>query len=141
MTSINPYLYFNGNCEEAFNFYKSVFQQELSSINRYKDAPKDQRNIFKESDEKIMHITLPLSSGSILFGSDNTVAYEELTQFNSFSLIIHTDNKEEVDRLFAELSENGQIKVPAGLTFWGAYYGECIDQFGVGWKIMLNSDS
>ncbi len=141
MTTINPYIYFNGNCEEAFNFYKSVFRQEFTAIERYKDVPKKDRLIFQESDEKIMHVTLPISTETMLNGSDNSLAYKEMVQYKTFSLIIHTDSKEEVDRLFGELSQNGQIKVPVGLTFWGAYYGQCIDKFGINWKITLASEN
>ena len=139
MTTINPYIYFNGNCEEAFNFYKSVFRQEFTAIERYKNVPGRDRLMFQEPDEKIMHITLPLSKETMLNGSDNSLAHKEMVQHNTFSLIIHTDRNEEVDRLFAELSQNGQIIVPVGLTFWGAYYGQCIDKFGINWKITLAS--
>lgn len=62
MTTVNPYLYFNRNCEDAFTFYKSVFQQEFTYIGRYKDVPKTDRRIFQEADEKIMHISLPIST-------------------------------------------------------------------------------
>ena len=141
MTTINPYIYFNGNCEEAFNFYKLVFRQEFTAIERYKNVPQKDRLIFQEPDEKIMHVTLPLSKETMLNGSDNSLAHKEMVQHNTFSLIIHTDSKEEVDRLFAELSQNGQIKVPVGLTFWGAYYGQCIDKFGINWKITLASEN
>ena len=141
MTTINPYIYFNGNCEEAFNFYKSVFRQEFTAIERYKDAPKKDRLIFQESDEKIMHVTLPLSTETMLNGSDHSLAYKEMIKYKTFSLIIHTDSKGEVDRLFNELSENGQIKVPVDLTFWGSYYGQCIDKFGISWKITLVSEN
>lgn len=141
MTTINPYIYFNGNCEEAFNFYESVFRKEISSINKYKDVPKPKRNMFQESDEKIMHVTLPLSKETMLNGSDNSLAYEEMVKYKTFTLIIHTDTKEEVDRLFGELSQNGHIIVPVGLTFWGAYYGQCIDKFGISWKITLASEN
>ncbi len=140
MITINPYIYFDGNCEEAFNFYESVFRKKISSINKYKDVPKPARNIFQESDEKIMHVTLPLSKETMLNGSDNSLAYEERVKYKTFTLIIHTDSKEEVDRLFGELSQNGQIIVPVGLTFWGAYYGQCIDEFGISWKITLASE-
>lgn len=139
MITINPYIYFDGNCEEAFNFYESVFHKEISSISKYKDVPKPKRNIFKESDEKIMHVTLPLSKETMLNGSDNSLAYEEMVKYKTFTLIIHTDSNDEVDRLFSELSQNGQIIVPVGLTFWGAYYGQCIDKFGISWKITLKS--
>jgi len=141
MIKINPYLYFDGNCEEAFNFYESVFRKEISHISKYKDVPKSQRNIFQESDEKVMHVTLPLSKDTMLNGSDHSIAYKEMGQYKTFSLIIHTDSKEELDRLFAELSQNGQIIVAAGLTFWGAYYGQCIDKFGISWKLTLDSEN
>lgn len=141
MTTINPYIYFNGNCEEAFNFYKSVFRQEFTAIERYKDVPKKDRLIFQESDEKIMHVTLPLSTETMFNGSDHSLAYKQMIKHKTFSLIIHTDSKGEVDRLFNELSENGQIKVPVDLTFWGSYYGQCIDKFGISWKITLVSEN
>ncbi|HYF68214.1 MAG TPA: VOC family protein [Ohtaekwangia sp.] len=139
MTTVNPYIYFNGNCEEAFNFYKAVFRKEITYIGRYKDVPKTERPIFQEADEKIMHITLPISTETILMGSDNTEAYEESIAYSNFSLIIHTDSKAEADRLFTELSEKGQIKVPMNLTFWESYYGICVDKFGINWKITSES--
>jgi PhnB protein len=135
MTTVNPYIYFKGNCEDAFNFYKAVFRKEITYIGRYKDVPQTDRRIFQEADEKIMHISLPISTETILMGSDNSEAYKESTVFTGFSLIIHTDSKTEAVRLFNELSENGQIKVPMNMTFWGAYYGLCIDKFGISWKI------
>lgn len=139
MTTVNPYIYFNGNCEDAFNFYKVVFRKEITYIGRYKDVPETDRQIFQETDEKIMHVTLPISTETSLMGSDNTEAYEESIAYSHFSLIIHTDSKEEADRLFNELSESGQIKVPMNLTFWGSYYGICIDKFGITWKITSES--
>ena len=140
MTTLNPYVYFNGNCEDAFNFYKSVFRQEFTYIGRYKDVPKTDRQIFAEGEEKIMHVTLPISTETTLMGADNIEAYKEAITYSSFSLIIHTDSKEEADRLFNELSDNGQVKLPMNLTFWGSYYGICIDKFGISWKITLGSE-
>ncbi len=141
MITINPYIYFDGNCQEAFTFYESVFRKEISHISKYKDVPKPERNIFQESGEKIMHVSLALSKETMLNGSDHSLAYEEMVKNKTFSIIIHTESKEEVDRLFGELSQNGQIKVPVGLTFWGAYYGQCIDKFGISWKITLASEN
>ena len=141
MITINPYIYFDGNCEEAFNFYEAVFRKKISHMSKYGDVPKSDKNLFQESDEKIMHVTLPISNETMLNGSDNSLAYKEMIGYKSFSLIIHVDSKEEVDRIFEKLSENGQIKVHAGLTFWGAYYGQCIDQFGINWKITLKSEN
>ena len=139
MTTVNSYIYFNGNCEDAFNFYKVVFRKEITYIGRYKDVPKADRQIFREADEKIMHVTLPISTETSLMGSDNTEAYEESIAYSNFSLIIHTDSREEADRLFDELSKSGQIKVAMNLTFWGSYYGICIDKFGITWKITTES--
>ena len=139
MTTVNTYIYFNGNCEVAFNFYKVVFRKEITYIGRYKDIPKEDRQIFREADEKIMHVTLPISTETSLMGSDNTEAYEESIPYSNFSLIIHTDSREEADRLFNKLSKSGQIKVAMNLTFWGSYYGICIDKFGITWKITTES--
>ena len=141
MITINPYIYFDGNCEEAFHFYESVFRREISHIHKYKDVPKSERSIFQESDEKIMHASLPLSKETMLNGADHSLAYRKMAGDKTFSLIIHADSREEVDRLFNVLSQNGQIIVPVGLTFWGAYYGQCIDPFGINWKITLKSEN
>ena len=140
MITINPYIYFDGNCEKAFTFYESVFRKEISHISKYKDVPKQARNIFQEPDDSIMHATLPLSEEIMLNGLDNSLAYKAAIEYKTFSLIIHTDSKEEVDRIFGMLAQNGQIIVPVGLTFWGAYYGQCIDEFGINWKITLPSE-
>ncbi len=141
MLTINPYLYFNGNCEKAFTFYESVFLKKISHISKFKDVPKPARDMFQEPDEKIMHVTLPLSKETMLNGSDNSLAYQEMVKYKTFTLIIHADTKEEVDRLFGMLSQNGQIIVPVDLTFWGAYYGQCIDKFGISWKITLAAEN
>ena len=141
MITINPYIYFDGNCEQAFHFYKSVFRKEISHMSKYKDVPKSDKHIFQESEEKVMHATLALSKETMLNGSDNSLAYKEMKTYKSYSLIIHADKKEEVNRLFEALSHNGQIIVPVGTTFWGAYYGQCIDQFGINWKITLPSEN
>ncbi|WP_126974391.1 VOC family protein [Gynurincola endophyticus] len=140
MSTVNPYIYFNGNCEEAFNFYKSVFQKEFAYLGRYKDVPQNDRQLFQESDEKIMHVTLPVSKETAIMGSDNREAYKELLKYSNFSLIIHADSKEEADRVFNEMSEGGQIKMPMNQTFWGSYYGICIDKFGIMWKITIGAE-
>jgi PhnB protein len=140
MATVNPYIYFNGNCEEAFNFYKTVFQKDITYIGRYKDVPKTDRQIFRETDEKIMHVSLPISEETILMGSDNIEAHNELIKYSNFSLIVHTDKKEEADRLFYELSEGGQIKMAMNLTFWGSYYGICFDKFGIMWKVTVEAE-
>ncbi|MEJ5091953.1 hypothetical protein D3C87_1519950 [compost metagenome] len=135
MTTVNPYLYFNGNCEEAFLFYKSVFNSEFKYIGRYKDVPQTDREIFLEQDNKIMHVSLPISRETTLMGSDNAELFQQAVSTNNFSLAISTDKKEEADRLFQNLSVDGKIKLAMNETFWGSYYGIVTDKFGINWKI------
>ncbi len=141
MTKVNAYMTFNGDCEEAFSFYKSVFGGEFLYIGRYKDVPPTDRQTFGlEKDEKIMHVSLPISKETILMGCDSTEVYGQGTIFrNNISLSINLDNKEEADRLFNELSVGGQIKMSMSQTFWGAYFGMFTDRFGINW--LINCDS
>lgn len=139
MITVNPYLYFNGNCEEAFNFYKSVFEAEFQYMGRYKDVPQTDRHIFQQQDNKIMHVSLPLSKETVLMGADNAEAHKEMMSYTNFSLSINTDKKEEADKLFKRLSEGGIIRLPMNQTFWGSYYGIVNDRFGINWKISFET--
>lgn len=140
MPTLNPYLFFNGNCEDAFNFYKLVFGKDFKYIGRYKDVPQTDKQIFHEEDEKIMHVSLPISAETILMGCDITEMYKQPISTNNFSLYISTESKEEADRLFDKLSINGQIGMAMSQTFWGSYYGILTDKFGIIWKITFNSN-
>lgn len=135
MITINPYLYFNGNCEEAFNFYKTIFETDFVYLGRYKEVPQTDKPLFQEQENKIMHASLPISKEMTLMGSDNTEAYKETTSNNKFSLSITTDKKEEADKLFQKLAKGGEIKLAMNGTFWGSYYGIVTDKFGINWKI------
>jgi PhnB protein len=141
MTTLNPYLFFNGNCEAAFNFYKSVFGKDFKYLGRYKDVPQTHKQIFHEADEKIMHVSLPVSAETTLMGCDITEMYKTPLSTDTFSLYLNTDSKDEADRLFNELSDEGQIKMAMNQTFWGSYYGIFTDKFGVNWKITFNSNT
>ncbi|MBL0740546.1 VOC family protein [Chryseolinea lacunae] len=140
MTKVNPYLFFDGNCEEAFLFYKSVFRREFNYLGRYKDVPKTDRHIFAAHDEKIMHVTLPISDETTLMGSDHAESHSASASgpVDNFALYINTDSRAEADRLFSELSVGGDIKVPMTETFWGSYYGIFKDRFGINWKITFD---
>jgi PhnB protein len=140
MITVNPYLYFNGNCEEAFNFYKSVFEVEFQYVGRYKDIPQTERQIFQEQDNKILHISLPISKQTTLMGSDNIEAYKEIMSYSNFSLSISTDKKEEADKLFKKLSKGCKIRLSMNETFWGSYYGVVNDRFGINWKISFEAN-
>jgi PhnB protein len=143
MATINTYLYFNGNCEEAFEFYKSVFNKEFQYIGRYKDVPEVARQNFPHcTDEHIMHVALPISRETILMGADIVDVSElENDAAKYFSLYINADSKKEADRLFRSLSKGGEIKVSMAEQFWGSYYGICLDKFGVNWKISFCTDN
>jgi len=140
MTRINTYLTFNGNCEEAFNFYKSVFGGEFEFIGRFKDMPDNPEFPVAETDvEKIMHITLPIGN-SVLMGSDTGGEWAKgFKQGNNFSVSINTDTKEEADRLFNELSQNGSVIMPMEKTFWDSYFGMFTDQFGIQWMVSFDA--
>ncbi|MEP7322458.1 MAG: VOC family protein [Saprospiraceae bacterium] len=137
MTTVNPYLVFKGNCEEAFNFYKSAFGGDFRFIGRYKELPPSDRALFPpDVDEKIMHVTLPISAETLLMGCDNVdEAAPNIIPTPPFSLSITTDTKEEADRLFLALSVDGEIKMPMDKTFWGSYFGTFEDKFGINWMI------
>jgi len=141
MTKVNPYLTFNGNCEEAFRFYKLAFGGEFLYIGRYKDVPPaDQQTFQVENKDKIMHVTLPISKETLLMGCDSAEASGQGAIFgNNICLSISTDRKEEADRLFNQLSAGGQIKMLMNQTFWGAYFGVFADKFGINWTISFDS--
>lgn len=140
MATVNVYLTFNGNTEEVFNFYKSVFGGEFSYIGKFKDMPQseDHPPLSPEEGERIMHVSLPISKETILMGSDSTSFSGDVTFGNNFSVSINTGSREEADRLFSGLSNGGKVIMPMETTFWGAYFGMFVDQFGINW--MINFD-
>ena len=137
MATINPYLTFNGNCEEAFTFYKSVFGGDFPYIGRFKEMPPMEGMTVPESEgEKIMHVSLPISKETILMGSDSSEAFGTATVAgNNFSISITADSEAEADKLFNAISAGGKITMPMGKTFWESYFGMCIDKFGINWMM------
>lgn len=140
MTTINTYLTFNGNCEEAFNFYKSVFGGDFVHIGRFKDMPEDPKCPISEDDKnKIMHVSFPISKETILMGSDTGGEWAAgYKHGNNFSLSINTDSKNEADRLFNELSKGGHVIMPMKKTFWESYFGMFTDKFGINWMVSFD---
>lgn len=141
MATVNVYLTFNGNCEEAFNFYQSVFGGEFPYIGRYKDMPPSEEcQPMNEADgNKIMHVTLPISKETCLMGSDTGGEWaSNFKEGNNFSISINAESREEADKLFNALSAGGQVTMPMNQTFWGAYFGMFSDKFGINW--MVNFD-
>ena len=138
MAAITPYLNFNGNTEEAFNFYKSVFGGEFLAVMRFKDNAECAK--VSESDKnRIMHIALPIGNGNILMATDSLESLgQKLTVGNNFYICLSPESKEEAEKLFNGLSADGKIEMPLQDMFWGAYYGSFADKFGVQW--MVNYD-
>lgn len=140
MTTINPYLLFDGDCEKAFRFYETVFGNKVPNWGRFGDIPADE-NLPPLSDEmknRCIHVSLEIAPGYVLMGSDTNPALGKFVVGNNIDIAIGTDSKEEAERIFKSLSENGKITVPFEETFWGAYFGMVEDQFGIEW--MINYD-
>lgn len=143
MTTVNVYLTFNGNCEEAFMFYKSVFNVEIPYLGRFRDIPAGEGMppIPEEMQNNIMHVSLPISKETVIMGSDTGGEWApHFKQGNNFSISINTDTKEEADRLFYGLSDGGQVIMPLQNTFWGDYYGMFTDKFGINWMVSFNQN-
>ena len=140
MATVNAYLTFNGNCEEAFLFYKSVFGGEFPYLGRFKDMPQDNVNKMDPGmGEKIMHVSLPISKETVLMGSDTGGEWaSSFKQGNNFSISITASSKEEADRLFQGLSAGGNVTMPMDTTFWGDYFGMWQDKFGINWMISFD---
>jgi PhnB protein len=135
MATINSYLNFDGNTEEAFTFYKSVFGGEFIMLQRFKDTP-DGNKLSTEDGEKVMHVSLAIGKGNILMASDFLESMgHKLVKGNNFSLSLNTESKEEADKLFAKLSDGAKIEMPLSDVFWGGYFGMLIDKFGIKWMV------
>ena len=131
----NPYLNFNGNTEEAFEFYRSVFGGEFTSVMRLKDFP-ETSDVPEDVKDKIMHISLPVGEGTVLMATDAIASMgQKLVEGNNHYIIIDVDTQEEADRLFKLLSEGGTVEMPMEKTFWGAYFGSFKDRYGINWMI------
>ena len=137
MASINPYIDFNGNAEEAFNFYKSVFGGEFVTIVRFKDMPSNPDFPMSEKEaNKIMHIALPIGKTDVLMASDTPESMGMHNENETRSKIsISTENKEEADKLFNGLSAGGKIECPLEDSPWGSYFGMFRDKYGIEWMV------
>ncbi|MBK8721807.1 MAG: VOC family protein [Saprospiraceae bacterium] len=136
MAQINPYIHFNGNAEEAFLFYKSVFGGEFAMISRFKDMSIPESPMSEKEAEKIMHIALPIGNHSILMGSDTPEFMGKHNENETRSKIsISAESKTEADHIFNGLSEGGTIEMPIEESPWGSYFGMFRDKFGIEWMI------
>lgn len=136
----NPYLNFDGQAEEAFEFYKSVFGGEFRGNMKMSEMP-GAENLPETERNRTMHIALPIGKGTLLMASDIVPsAGHTLKKGNNMYVSLHPESKEEADRLFNGLSKGGIIEMPIEDQFWGDYFGSFIDKFGIGWMINFNKD-
>ena len=135
MPQINPHINFNGNAEEAFTFYKSVFGGEFVKIMRFKDISSPEFPVTENDANKIMHIALPIGK-NILMANDVPESMGQTNENENRSKIsISAESKEEADKLFNGLSVGGQIEVPMGDSPWGSYFGMFRDKYGIEWMV------
>ena len=136
MAHINPYIHFNGNTEEAFTFYKSVFGGEFAMISRFKDFSNPEFPISESDANKIMNIALPIGKHSILMASDTPKSLGVHNENETRSKIsISAESKEEANKLFNGLSTGGQIEFPISDSPWGSYFGMFRDKYGIEWMV------
>lgn len=134
-TAINPYINFNGNAEEAFNFYKSVFGGEFTSITRFKDIASDEFPVPENEANKLMRIALPIGN-NVLIANDVPESMGPVNENENRSKIaITTDSKEEAERIFNGLSAGGTVEMPMGQSPWGSYFAMFRDKYGIEWTV------
>lgn len=135
MAQINPHINFNGNAEEAFTFYKSIFGGEFVNIMRFKDLASPEFPVAENEANKIMHIALPIGK-NILMANDVPASMGRTNENENRSKIsISAESKEEADKLFNDLSEDGTIEMPITDSPWGSYFGMFRDKYGIEWMI------
>jgi PhnB protein len=139
MTTINPYINFNGNAEEAFNFYKSVFGGEFEAIVRYEDLKKSGFPVPENEENKILRITLPIGE-NILIANDVPESLGPVNeQENRSKIAVSAESRTEADRIFTGLTVDGAIEMPMGDSPWGTYFGMFRDKYGIEWTVEYNS--
>lgn len=138
MTTINPYINFNGNAEEAFNFYKSVFGGEFTSIIRFKDVASSEFPIPENEAEKIMRITLPIGSNMLIANDVPEILGHVNENENRSKISVNTESREEADRIFTGLATEGVIEMAMSDSPWGTYFGMLRDKYGIEWTVELD---
>lgn len=128
------YLHFDGKCEEAFNLYAKVFNAKPTGVFRFAQSPMAGK-FGPDWDNKVMHVDLPID-GQVLMGSDAPGQYFEKPQ--GFAVCIEPANETEAERVYNELSQGGNIKMPLQETFWAKRYAHFIDRYGTPWMINIS---
>lgn len=142
MATVNAYINFEGNCEEAFNYYRTVFGTEFNMLNRFSEMPSQDGMELSEAEmNKIMHVSLPISEECLLMGSDVGGEWAKNLQVgNNIILSIGAETKAQADEFFQKLSDGGKVTMPMDNTFWGSYFGMCTDKFNINWMISFGQE-
>lgn len=140
MASINPHINFNGNAEEAFQFYQSVFGGSFSRIIRFKDLANDEFPVAEHEANKIMHIALPIGKTILMANDVPEILGHTNENENRSKIVIAAETKEEADKLFNGLSVGGQIEMPIDQSPWGTYFGMFRDKYGIEWMVEFDSN-
>lgn len=141
MATINPYINFNGNAEEAFNFYKSVFGGEFASIVRFKDLESSEFPVPENEANKIMRIVLPIG-GNTLIANDVPESMGPVSENENRSKIsVNTESREEADKIFTGLSAGGTVEMPLGESPWGTYFAMFRDKYGIEWTVEFDPNT
>ena len=141
MALINPHMNFNGNAEEAFNFYKSVFGGEFTKIIRFKDLSSPEFPIAENDANKIMHIELPVGKNFLMANDVPEFMGKTNENENRSKIFIHAESREEADKIFNGLSAGGTIEGPIGDSPWGTYFGMFRDKYGIEWMVNFDPKS
>jgi PhnB protein len=140
MSTINPWINFNGNAEEAFTFYKSVFGGEFARLVRFKDIASGELSVAEKEENKIMYIALPIGNSTILIANDVPEVLGRVNEHeNRSKILVSTESKEEADRLFHGLSAGGEVEGSTGDSPWGSYAGMFRDKYGIEWIIEFSN--
>ncbi|MGG8494863.1 VOC family protein [Tenacibaculum sp. TC6] len=138
----NTYLHFNGNCEEAMNYYADILGGTITMMMQFKEAPEEVlKNIPDFAKELIMHCTLEVSDDMAILASDYLNADEKFNAGNNFAISLNADDEDEALSVFNGLAEGGTILMPFEDAFWGGKFGMLKDKFGVSWMMSLEDDS
>jgi len=136
MARVNPYIHFNGNAEEAFTFYKSVFGGAFAKIIRYKDLSSPEHPVAENDGNRLMHIVLPIGKNNVLMASDVLEIMGQVTENdNRNTIFISAETREEADKLFNGLSAGGEIEMPIADGPLGSYFGMFADKYGIQWMV------
>ena len=141
MATINPWINFNGNAEEAFTFYKSIFGGEFTKVVRFKDIASDEFPVAEKEENKIMYIALPIGTTTMLIANDVPEILGRVNENeNRSKIVVSTESKEEADRLFQGLSSGGEVEGSMGDSPWDSYAGMFRDKYGIEWIIEFSAN-